>query len=177
MTDLYNQIVSQRGSFQRLLERIPGLRGYNDRADRRTADSMLREYLAGQVATRINRFTAAEKKLVEAGGLSHMSKTRNAKMKLQTYHDQLKAAAPGYSGFFAAIKIEAEELDLLYSFDEAQIRYVDRIEEAVAAFEQAVQANEGIGEAVDRVEAVATEASEAFALRENVITNLDQSLK
>lgn len=176
MSDLYNQIVNQRGSFQNLLQRIPGLRGYNDRADRRTADSMLREYLASEVKRRIDRFASAEKKLLEAGGLAMMTKTRSAKNKLQIYHDQLKAAAPGYSGFFAAIKIEATELELLYTFDEAQIRYVDRIDAAVADFDQAVTANEGIAEKIDAVEAVADEAREAFSLRENVLTNLDKSL-
>ena len=45
MTDLYQQISNQRGSFERLLERIPGFGGYLDRAHRRTADRLLRDHI------------------------------------------------------------------------------------------------------------------------------------
>ncbi|MBZ0290619.1 MAG: hypothetical protein K8I30_23545 [Anaerolineae bacterium] len=176
MSDLYDQIVRQRGGLQNLLQRIPGFRGYNDRADRRTADTMLRDYIAGELAKRISRFASIEKTLVDNGGLMHMSKSRDAKTKLQTYHDRVKAAAPGYSGFFAAIKVNAEELERLYAFDEAQIRYVDRFDEALNQFEQAVNSKEGIEATIAALQALATEANEAFSLRENVLTNLDKSL-
>jgi hypothetical protein len=176
MSDLYDDIVSQRGSVQRLLARIPGFRGYQDKAERRAADTMLRNYIAGELAKRVNRFAAIEKAIIDDGGLSYMSKTRAAKSKLQLYLDRLKAAAPGYSGFFAAVKIGAEELEKLYSFDEAQIRYVDKFDEALATLDQAVKSKEGIDSAVAAIDALAAEANEAFALREDVLTNLNKSL-
>jgi len=176
MSELYDQIVSQRGSAQRLLARIPGFRGYQDKADRRTADTMLRDYIAGELAKRVNRFAAIERSIIEDGGLSYMSKSRDAKSKLQLYLDRLKAAAPGYSGFFAAVKIDTEELEKLYSFDEAQIRYVDKFDEALATLDQNVKAKEGIDTAIAAVDALAAEANEAFALREDVLTNLNKSL-
>ena len=46
MSDLYDQIVSQRGQFERLIARIPGFRGYVDKGARRTADRMLRDQIA-----------------------------------------------------------------------------------------------------------------------------------
>jgi len=177
MSDLYDQIVNQRGGFQKLLARIPGFRGYNDKADRRTADTMLRDHIAGELAKRINRFASIEKTLLDNdGGLSYMGKSREAKTKLQTYHDRVKAAAPGYSGFFAAIKVNEPELEKLYAFDEAQIRYVDRFDEALTQFEQSVTSNEGIKAAISALYDLATEANEAFSLREDVLTNLDKSL-
>ncbi len=176
MSDLYDDIVSQRGSVQRLLARIPGFRGYQDKADRRTADTMLRNHIAGELAKRVNRFASIEKAIIEDGGLSYMSKSRDAKSKLQLYLDRLKAAAPGYSGFFAAVKIDTEELEKLYSFDEAQIRYVDKFDDALATLDQNVKAKEGIDTAIAAIDALAAEANEAFALREDVLTNLNKSL-
>lgn len=176
MSDLYDQIVSQRGTFKNILARIPGFRGYNNNADRRTADRMLRDYIAGEMAQRVNRLANIEKALVESGGLSYMSSTRSAKTKLQTYHDRIKAATPGYSGFFAAVRIGEEEMEKLYSFDEAQIRYADRFDEALNALEQAVASKEGIAEAISALDALTIEANEAFSLREDVLTNLDKSL-
>jgi hypothetical protein len=176
MSELYDQIVSQRGTLQNLLGRIPGFRGYQDKGDRRTADSMLREHIASELAKRINRFAAIEKSLIDSGGLAYMSKSRDAKSKLQLFHDRVKAAAPGYSGFFAAVKIGPEELEKLYSFDEAQIRYVDQFDEALAQLETAVSSKEGIDTAITALNTLANEANEAFKLREDVLTNLDKSL-
>src|SRR5690606_17623598 len=174
MSELYDQIVSDRGSFERLLARIPGFRGYIDTAARRTADRMIRDHVADSLTQRINRLVVLEKRLLDNNGLSHMSKTNSVKTKLQTYRDRGKAAAPGYSGFMEAVKIEAEELERLYSFDEAQLRYADRFAEALDALESAISSNSGIEEAIASLDQLTIEANEAFSLRESVLTDLDQ---
>lgn len=176
MSELYEQIVSQRGSVQNLVNRIPGFRGYMNRADRRSADRMLRDFIAGEIAERVQRLTNIEKAMLDNGGLMLMAKTKSAKTKIQTYQDRVKAAAPGYAGFFAAIKIEEEELGRLYSFDEAQIRYVDRFDDALDQLDEAVKTNGDVDAAIANLDAVAVEANEAFNLREDVLTNLDKSL-
>jgi serine/threonine protein kinase len=176
VSDLYDQIVSNRGGLDHLTKIIPGFAGYQDRNARRTADRMLRDYLAEQLSGRINRFVSAEKDLLDNGGLSFMTKTSAVKGKLQTYRDRVKAAAPGYSGFFEAVKIDSEELEKLYSFDEAQTQYIDKITEAIDAFSTAAKANQGVAEALDALEAIADEANEAYSLREETLTNLDKVL-
>jgi hypothetical protein len=176
MSELYDQIVSQRGSVEQLMARLPGFGGYIERASRRMADRMLRDYLTGEIAKRVSRFAAIEKSLVDNGGLMHMAKTKSAKTKLQTYQDRVKAAAPGYSGFFAAVKIDEEALERLYSFDEAQVRYVDKLDEALNQFEEAVKTQGDIDGAVAALDALAIEANDAFKLRDDVLTNLDKSL-
>lgn len=176
MSELYDQIVSQRGSLQRLFARIPGFRGYQDKAERRNADMMLRNHIAGELAKRVNRFASIEKSIIEDGGLSYMGKSRNAKSKLQLYLDRVKAAAPGYSAFNESIKVGTEELEKLYSFDEAQIRYVDKFDEALTTLDQAVKSKEGIDKAISAIDDLAAEANEAFKLREDVLVNLNKSL-
>jgi len=176
MSDLYDQIVSQRGSVEELVARIPGFRGYQGRADRRTADRMLRDHIAGEIAKRINRFTTIEKALLDRGGMMLMSKTKSVKTRLQTYQDRVKAAAPGYSGFFAAIKIDEQALQRLYSFDEAQIRFVDQLNEALDQLDEAVKTEADVETALAAVDTLADEANEAFKLRDDVLTNLDKSL-
>lgn len=177
MSDLYDQIASQRGSLEKLAARLPGFGGYIERATRRQADRMLRDYIAGEVASLVNRFANIEKAILDSeGGLMLMSKTKSAKAKIQTYQDRVKAAFPGYSGFFAAVKIDEEALDRLYSFDEAQIRYADKLDEELNKLEEAVQSKGDVSAAIAAVDALATEANEAFKLREDVLTNLDKSL-
>ncbi len=176
MSDLYNQIVSQRGSIERLIARLPGFSGYVDKSTRRTADRMLRDHIADQLTQRINRFAQTERKLLDNGGLSYMSKTTNVKMKLQTYRDRVKAAASGYSGFGEAVKVDAEALERIYSFDEALIRYLDKFDEALNTFDQSVTGNEGVDAAISTLDSLTTEANEAFTLREDVLTNISKSL-
>lgn len=176
MSELYDQIVSQRGKLENLVARIPGFRGYLDNKTRRTADRMLRDHIAGLIKKRIERLTEIEKAILADGGLAYMSETRSAKTKLQTFHDRVKAAAPGYSGFFEAVKIGVAEMETLYSFDEAQIRFADQFDEALDTLQQAAQSKESLNEAIATLNQVALAANEAFSLREGVLTGLDKSL-
>jgi hypothetical protein len=176
MSELYDQIVSQRGSFENLLARIPGFRGYIDKAARRTADRMLRDYIANALTQRISRLTQIENKLLDNGGLSYMSKTNKVKTKMQTFRDRVETAAPGYSGFAEAIKVDAEALERIYSFDEALIRYGEKFDGALNALDQSVAKNEGIDAALAELDSMTTEANEAFTLREDVLTNISKSL-
>jgi hypothetical protein len=105
-----------------------------------------------------------------------MSKTANVKMKMQTFRDRVAAAAPGYSGWGEAVKVGAEELERIYSFDEALVRYGDRFDEALNALDQSVSKNEGIDAALAELDSLTTEANEAFSLREDVLTNISKSL-
>ncbi len=105
-----------------------------------------------------------------------MSKTQSAKTKLQTFRDRVKAAAPGYSGFAEAVKIGDEELNRLYSFDEALIRYVDKIDAALDKLDESVSSNEGLDDAIGSLDQLTLEANDAFSLREDVLTNINKSL-
>lgn len=176
MSELYNQIVRQRGSLENLSARIPGFRGYVDKGARRTADRMLRDQIADALTERINRFTQIEGKLLDKDGLSYMSKTSRVKSKLQTFRDRVKAAAPGYSGWGEAVKVDEEALERIYSFDEALFRYADQFDTALATLEQNVTSGEGIDAAITALDDLTTEANEAFSLREDVLTNISKSL-
>jgi hypothetical protein len=176
MSELYDRIVSQRGAFERLLARVPGFRGYLEKATRRTADRMLRDYIAALLSRRIDRLVQLERRLLDQGGIAHMSQTASVKLKLQTYRDRVAAAMPGYSAFDSAVKVDEKALEIIYSFDEALIGYVDRIDSALDALENAIAENAGIESAAAALDALSIEANEAFSLREQVLTNLDQSL-
>lgn len=173
MTDLYAQIMNDKGSFERLLMRIPGFTGYMEREARRDADRMLRDHLAAQLALRVQRLARIETMLVDGGGIAYMTKTSSAKTKLQTYHDRVKAAAPRYGGFFEAVKIEQAELEMIYNFDELQVIYADKFEQALDKLEQAVTSKEGIEAAISELDALAVEANEAFSKRDDVLTHIN----
>ncbi len=174
-THLYNQIVNDRGSFERLLARLPGFGGYVDRGTRRDADRILRENLANNVDRQIKRLAEIERRLIDNGGMKFMTRTQEAKARLQMYHDRIAGAAPGYSGFFEAVKIDAEELDFLYGFDELQMVNIDRLSGALDTLMQAATSGEGVDEALENISALAREANDGFLLREEKLLNLQIS--
>jgi len=176
MSELYDRITSQPGSLERLIKRIPGFAGYLDKKARRTADRMLRDHIADELSQRIARLNQIENTILNNGGLSYMSKTSSAKLKLQHFHDLVKTAAPGYSGILEAIKIGPEELDKLYSFDEALIAYADKFDGALNTLAKAASDKSGIDEAIAGLDALTIEANNAFALRDDVLTNLSKSV-
>ncbi|MFZ4812975.1 MAG: hypothetical protein ACOYL5_00470 [Phototrophicaceae bacterium] len=176
MTSLYEKIVSEHGSGRDWMDKVPGLRGYLDKSDRRTADRMMREHVATELTNRLNRYVGIEKQILRDGGLALMGITRDAKTKFQIYIDRVKTAAPGYSGFFAAIKVDDAAMERLYAFDEAQLRYLDQFDIALTGLEEAVKAGEGVEDKVQAIYNLAQEADEAFRLREKVITEIDSAL-
>lgn len=178
--DLFNRITSQRGRWENLLTRIPllggALEGYLDMSARRDVDRIIREHVAGLLGEQIGRMAQVENMILDSGGLSHMSKTRSAKTKLQTLRDRINTAAPGYTGFFdGTIRIGEDQLAQIYAFDEAMLDYVDKIREKLDALQNAAMSNEGIGEAITALETMVIEANTAYGQRENLLTRAGQS--
>ncbi|HVO72359.1 MAG TPA: hypothetical protein VMT24_20060 [Aggregatilineaceae bacterium] len=172
MDDLYTRIVSQRGSTEKLFARLPGFRGYMELNARRQADRMMREHVADQLRQQLNRVATLEKSLLDAGGLSYMSKTRSAKTKLQTFIDRIATDAPGYSGFYDAVKIGPNDLAVIYAFDQALLDYEDKFKQKLDALQAAATKNEGIEQAIRDLDALTIEANEAYSLRENVLNKI-----
>lgn len=175
-SDLYNQIVNQRGSLETLMAKIPGFKGYHEKNARRQADRMLRDYLGQQFDGLVGRFARIERKILDNGELKHMSRTREVKDKMQAYTEKVKTAAPKYSSMFEEIKIDNDALDRIYAFDEAQVRFVSKFEMALDTLEETVKSGDDFGDALDAVYEVAVEAIEAFELRDDEIARLGDTL-
>ena len=172
MTDLYQQIVAQRSSFENLMAKVPGYRGYKEATDRRAADRMIREHIVALLKLQMTHLVDVEKKILSAGGLSQASATREAKSKLQIFIDRVNTAMPGYSGFYDAKKVGPDQLAKIYSFDAALLSYADKFRDAINALEAAAADKVALPGAVTQLEAVGTEANAAYLLRENVLTEI-----
>ena len=173
MDDLYAKIVARRGSLERLIEKIPGFGGYMEMSARRQADRLIRKHVATQLKQQLNRLAQIETALLEAGGLRYMSQTRSAKTKFQTFIDRIATDRPGYSGFFDANKITADDLQVIYAFDEALLDYVDQFKERLDALQEAAQNGEGVESAIQALNALTIEANAAYDLRENILKGIE----
>lgn len=174
-SELYNQIMSQKGSFENLVMKIPGFKGYQEKQARRTADRLLREHLANEINAHIKAFGRLQNKLLDGGkGLRYMARAREVQAQIQMYHDKVETAAPKYSGMWSQVKVDNDALDRIYAFDEAQFRFLTQLDAAIAGMEAAVQSGEGVEDAMDTVFDTASTASDAFDLRDDEILNLNK---
>jgi len=169
MTDLYNRIVGQRSSFENLMAKVPGYRGYKEASDRRAADRMIRDHIVKLLKDQLTRLIDVEKKILSSGGLSEAGHTREAKMKLQNFIDRINTATPGYAGFYDAQKVGPDELAKLYNFDAALLSYVDKFKEAIDGLDKAAADKTALPGAVSALDAVGAEANTAYGLRENAL--------
>lgn len=171
-SDLYDKILAQQGSLEKLIRRVPGFKGYYEKADRRAADRMLRDQLTTQIDAIIRRYGDLQRDVLDGGkGLKHMNRMREVKTRLQSYRDVVAAAAPKDSGMFASIKVTKETLDRIYSFDEAQFVYINDIKAAMEGLETAMNNEDDalLGDALNNLYDVVTEARDAFQLRDEEI--------
>lgn len=172
MDDLYEKIVSQRRGFAWLAGKMPGFAGYMEHTSRRTADRMMRDHVAQELRGLIDTFASAEKALVENGGLSYMNKTKSIRTKFQTLIDRIATDAPGYSGFFAANRITPDDLEAVYAFDEAMLRYTDEFSEGIQNLQTAIRNRDGIEAAITQLDDLTVEANRAYDLREDVLRGI-----
>jgi hypothetical protein len=172
MDNLYNKIVSQRGSFEKLAMKLPGYTGYKNMSDRRSADRMMREHIVSLLRQQLNQLVEAEKKILKSGGLAMADATAESKRKLQILIDKLNAAMPGYAGFFDAQKVGEAELEKIYNFDAAILSYTDKFREAIDAVDKAAADKATLTDAISALESLANEANEAYSLRDNVLREI-----
>lgn len=173
MNDLYARIVRERGKLESLVAKVPGFRGYMEMTARRQADRLIREHVAEQLKLQLNRLPTIEKQLLDQGGLAYMSKTRSVKTKFQTFIDRVATDTPGYSGFFDALKIGPEDLEVVYAFDAALLDYADKFKEKLDALQDAALAGQGVDEAIRELDALTIEANEAYSLRDSVLKGIE----
>jgi hypothetical protein len=170
MTDLYEQIKGDRGRIESFIGKIPGYKGYKEKEMRREADKLLRDALARRLEEQWRRLPDIQKQLLSSGQIEWLDDIEGATMKLQTFIDRLETATYGYAGFFDAVRVKEDELDLLYDFDLSLDDQVDGITAAVDQLATAVMNKEGVGEAVARLNSASAAANETFNRRKDVLT-------
>jgi len=174
MNDLYNKIVSDRGTLENLASKIPGFSGYMEQSSRREADRTIRDHVAGLLQAQINRMATIERDIMSSAGIGFMEKTKSTKTRLENLRRRIATDTPGYSGFFATNKIGPDELARVYAFDAAMVEYTDKIGEALDALGEAASSGEGIGEAISALDDVVSEAHQAYDLRDTVFNGIEE---
>ncbi len=174
MVDLRDTLANQQSGFESLVGKIPGYKGYKEKELRREADQKLREHLAGQLAEQLSQAEDIASQMLTGPGLSQLDEMGKGNTRLQTLIDKVKTAAQGYAGFFDAVKIKENELDLLYEFDQQMVQQAAEIEAALTSIQSALDSGDDsqLGPTVRGYVKTVSEASAAFDRRKETILGL-----
>lgn len=132
MTDSYEQARGNRNWLERLGEKIPGYRGYQDRELRRDVDKLEREHLSIALSRVKASLREVARTYVDAGKIGTLAAFDRLDRKLDGLSQAIRFADYGVSGIFDAVKIGEAELERLHEFDLVLVEEVDSLSAAVA---------------------------------------------
>jgi hypothetical protein len=167
--DLLDRIEAAAGSVEALVSKIPGYKGYKEKELRREADKLLRMQVARQLEDQHRQLSELQAGLVSQAQIEYVDDLERAAMKLQRLIDRIQTASYGYAGLFDAVKVKEQQLDALYRFDQDMLGYADEIAAEVDHVGSAIEAGEGVSQAISDLAGAVEQANRTFGHREEVI--------
>jgi len=170
MTDGYQEAKQRRNMLERLGEKIPGFRGFQDRELRRDVDKMQREHLSAQVLGLKRRIRLKVQEATDVGQIGALTGLDRLERRLDGLSQAVRFTDYGASGFFDAVKIYDEELEKLYQFDLSLLDDLATLESAVAAIPG--PQGDGFDAAVSHALGLVGALEEKWAGRKQVVSDI-----
>jgi hypothetical protein len=171
---IYDKVDSDLDPFKRIASKIPGFGGYIERQKRRDSDKLLRETIADRFDQQYQRISSLQRDLISEGEIGYVDDLEASAIKLRTFSDRVRRATRGYSGLFDAVKINEEELALLYQYDAQMLDLVDEVSRAIDNVEASI-GSDGLPASIRNLKSVSQQCIDVFDRREEVILGSDIS--
>ncbi|MCD6427878.1 MAG: hypothetical protein J7L03_07290 [Caldisericaceae bacterium] len=166
MDDLRKKIDEGENWYQKLIEKIPGFAGYFEREKRRTADKLLRDYLANRLRESKDALMKKANELFKAHDFDTLNELNDLVKHFQMVIDKIQYAPHGYSGFFGAIKVDTPELDNLYNIDATLVSLIEETEDIMK------DASKTAKEQVKLIEEELKKFEEKITERQNILSGI-----
>jgi hypothetical protein len=113
----YEEAKAQRNVLERLGDKIPGFRGFQDRELRRDVDKLQREHISGEIGRLKTALRDKARAYTDAGQIALLGPFDRLDRQLDGLSQSVRFADYGASGLFDAVKIGEAKLQRLYEFD------------------------------------------------------------
>lgn len=173
MSDGFEAAKGQRNFLERLMEKIPGFRGFQDRELRRDVDKMQREHMAGEVQGLKTRLRDHARDYTDAGQIGVLDRFERLDRRLDGLSQSIRFADYGATGLFDSVKVGEAELTRLYEFDLALLDDLAALERGVAAIP--APRSDDPEAALDALLATVRGVEETWGRREQVISDVVQT--
>ena len=154
MSNGFEEARRQRNWLERLGERIPGFRGFQDRELRREVDKLQREYLAEQITLLKRRARQRAQSYTDAGRIGDLDRFERLDRRLEGLSQTIRFSDYGATGLFDVEKIGDRELESIYRLDLSLVGDLDAIGASIDALPRpgAEDPVEAVDTILDRVE-------------------------
>lgn len=168
MDPILDKARVQQNALERLVNLIPGFKGYNEKELRRDADRVQREYLASRLDESKKHLNEIALVATRVGALDSINDVETARKRLNKVANRIRYADRGYAGFFDAVKVDETALDRVYRFDLALVDNVEAARAAAAAAPTSSNVVEGVRTLISHLNVM----DEALADREGILTGI-----
>jgi hypothetical protein len=175
MSNGYEEARGQRNWLERLGDKIPGYRGFQDRELRRDVDRTLREHLAAELGRIKGGLRDRSRAWVDAGKLAALNGFDRLDRQIDGLSQAIRFSDYGASGLFDPVKIGDAELQRLYEFDLSVVDDLAQVESEVAALP--APGGDDPSPALDRLLQEVRALDGKWRQREQVISNVVQGVQ
>jgi len=172
MSDLVDKILVKVGSdldpFKKILNYIPGFKGYIQRQSRRDSDKLLRETIASRTEDQWQRISSIQRDFISQGEIAYLDDLEAGAIKLRTFADRIRRAPRGYSGLFDAVKINENELTKIYQYDAAMLDLTQKVSSAIDNIEASI-GTDGLSAAIRNLVSAAQDCITVYNRRSEVV--------
>ena len=165
MDPILDKARAAQNALERLMNSVPGFKGYRERDLRRDADRLQREHISARLEDGKKALDQVAAALTRGGDLDVINDVETARKRIDKVANRIRYAERGYSGFLDAVKVDETILAKVYAFDMGLVEDVDGIRAAASAASGASDARAAVQDLIGRIDALDARLSE----RENVL--------
>jgi hypothetical protein len=156
MDRILDKARAGQNALERLMNAIPGFKGYREKELRRDADRLQREYLAARLDDNKKTLNQLANDATRGGSLDVINDIETARKRLDKLVNRVRYADRGYSGFFDPVKVDEGQLERVYHFDLGLIDGVEAIQAATKAAQGSANVTTAVREITAQVDALDT---------------------
>ena len=165
MDPILDKARAAQNALERLMNSVPGFKGYRERDLRRDADRLQREHISARLEDGKKALNQVAADLTRGGDLDVINDVETARKRIDKVASRIRYAERGYSGFFDAVKVDETILAKVYAFDMSLVEDVDGVRAAASAASGASDARAAVRDLIGRIDALDARLSE----RESVL--------
>ena len=98
MSGIEERVEESKNWLERLLEKIPGVKGYKKKEIRREADKIERLFVGERLDSCLGKLDALKLDLIKSSGMDALGEVDVTMRKLRTVRDRIQFADYGYAG-------------------------------------------------------------------------------
>jgi hypothetical protein len=168
-----DKVKDDRSLFERVTMYIPFYRGYRSRNLRRDVDREVRMAISKIIKATKSELENVHREIVETGDMALARRMERIRNKVDTYNTKVEKAVNGYSGMWASVKKEEQELDAVVEFDAKVLESADILKKDAESLRRAV--GNDISNEVIEMERKVDSLIEAYEARELVLKGLQEA--